>query len=166
MLIFRLQRFPACCCIQVTAFSSLLLQARTTLPRSYLKNTSNAQLRCCGPPQNAHILPCMLRFFVGPRPRVGGITHQIILIKVCLLSLNVICIFEIASRVLLGIFGFFPAKKKPGKCRGFYGIIFCLTIIRSSTTNTRPSIGNGDGNDGYGCKRWTGSASFYTSSKS
>jgi len=35
--------------------------------RSYLKNTSNAQLRCCGPPQNAHILPCMLRFLVGPR---------------------------------------------------------------------------------------------------
>ena len=34
---------------------------------SYLKNTSNAQLQCCGPPQNAHILPCMLRFFVGPR---------------------------------------------------------------------------------------------------
>ena len=35
--------------------------------RSYLKNTSDTQLPCCWPPQNAHILPCMLRFFVGPR---------------------------------------------------------------------------------------------------
>ncbi len=34
-----------------------------------LKNASNAQLQRCGPPQNAHILPCMLRFFVGPRSR-------------------------------------------------------------------------------------------------
>jgi hypothetical protein len=68
--------------------------------RSYLKNTSNAQLRCCGPPQNVLLIPPLagLRFFVGPRPRVGGITHLIVLIKVCLLSLNVICIFEIASR--------------------------------------------------------------------
>ena len=34
---------------------------------SHLKNTSNAQLRCCEPLQNAHILPCMLRFFIGLR---------------------------------------------------------------------------------------------------
>jgi hypothetical protein len=67
--------------------------------RSGPKTPSKAQSLCCKPLQNAHILPCMMRFFVGPRPRVGGITHLIILIKVCLLSLNVICIFEIASSV-------------------------------------------------------------------
>jgi len=35
--------------------------------RSYLKNASNAQKRRCQSPQNSHILPCMLRFFVGWR---------------------------------------------------------------------------------------------------
>jgi len=34
---------------------------------SYLKNTSYAQLRRCEPLQNAHILQCMLRFFIGSR---------------------------------------------------------------------------------------------------
>jgi hypothetical protein len=44
----------------------------------------------CKPLQNAHILPCMLRFFIGLRPRVGGITHLIVLINVCLLLLSLI----------------------------------------------------------------------------
>jgi hypothetical protein len=34
---------------------------------SHLKNASNAQLRCCEPLQNAHILPRMLCFFIGSR---------------------------------------------------------------------------------------------------
>lgn len=34
---------------------------------SHLKNISIAKLRRCEPPQNAHILPCMLRFFIGSR---------------------------------------------------------------------------------------------------
>jgi hypothetical protein len=36
---------------------------------------------------------CMLRFRIGLRSRVGGITHLIVLIKVCLLPLNVIYYF-------------------------------------------------------------------------
>jgi hypothetical protein len=39
----------------------------------------------------------MLRFFIGLRPRVGGITHLIVLIKVCLLLLNLIWSFETNS---------------------------------------------------------------------
>ena len=35
--------------------------------RSYLKNVSNAKWLCCEPRQNAHILTCMLRFFLGSR---------------------------------------------------------------------------------------------------
>jgi len=31
------------------------------------KKTINAQLRRCEPLQNAHIRPCMLRFFIGLR---------------------------------------------------------------------------------------------------
>jgi hypothetical protein len=44
----------------------------------------------CKPPQNVLLIPPLagLRFFVGLRPRVGGITHLIVLIKVCLLPLN------------------------------------------------------------------------------
>jgi len=34
---------------------------------SRLKNTSNARLRRFEPHKNAHILPCMLRFFIGSR---------------------------------------------------------------------------------------------------
>ena len=39
---------------------------------SHLKNTSNAQLQCCEPLQTAHILPCMLRFFIDSHPRISG----------------------------------------------------------------------------------------------
>jgi hypothetical protein len=39
----------------------------------------------------------MLRFFIGLRPRVGGITHLIVLIKVCLLLLSLTCGFETTS---------------------------------------------------------------------
>ena len=35
--------------------------------RSHLKKASNAQRLRCKPPQNAHILPCMLCFFIGLR---------------------------------------------------------------------------------------------------
>jgi hypothetical protein len=35
--------------------------------QSYLKNASNAQWLRCEPSQNTHILPYMLRFFVGSR---------------------------------------------------------------------------------------------------
>ena len=31
----------------------------------------NNQLQCCGLPQNTHMRPCMLRFFVGPRLTLG-----------------------------------------------------------------------------------------------
>ena len=35
--------------------------------RSHLKKASKAPWRRCGSAQNAHILPCMLRFFAAPR---------------------------------------------------------------------------------------------------
>jgi alkyl hydroperoxide reductase subunit AhpF len=34
--------------------------------RTHLKNASKSPWRCCGSAQNAHILPCMLRFFACP----------------------------------------------------------------------------------------------------
>ena len=40
---------------------------RTLQTRSYLKNPSEARWRCYGSARNAHILPCMLRFFAAPR---------------------------------------------------------------------------------------------------
>jgi hypothetical protein len=45
-------------------FSARLLQKMIS---SHLKNTSNAQLRCCVPLQKSNILTCMLRFFIGSR---------------------------------------------------------------------------------------------------
>jgi hypothetical protein len=35
--------------------------------RTHLKNVSSGPELRCGPAQNAHILPCMLRFFAIPR---------------------------------------------------------------------------------------------------
>jgi hypothetical protein len=59
---------------------------------SYLKNTSNAQLRCCGPPQNVLLIrqntlaDCAFSSARAlPAVSVAG------------LSLNGVCIFEIAS---------------------------------------------------------------------
>ena len=52
--------------------------------RSYLKNTSNAQLRCCGPPQNVPLI------------RQSALADSAFS-STRALSLNVICIFEIAS---------------------------------------------------------------------
>jgi hypothetical protein len=45
----------------------LIIRDVDNQPRNYLKNASNAQLRRCKPLQNTHILPCMLRFFIGLR---------------------------------------------------------------------------------------------------
>jgi hypothetical protein len=44
-----------------------VMQEGAEITTSHLKDTSNAQLRCCEPLRNAHILPCMLRFFIGSR---------------------------------------------------------------------------------------------------
>ena len=46
--------------------------------RSHFKTPSEARWLCCRPSQNAHILPCMLRFLVGLRSRSKhGISHLI-----------------------------------------------------------------------------------------
>jgi len=57
---------------------------------SHLKNTSNAQLRCCEPLQNAHILHVCSAFSSARA-----------------LSLNVICIFEMACIIPLKIHQFY-----------------------------------------------------------
>jgi hypothetical protein len=46
----------------------------------------------CKPLQNVLLIPPLagLRFFIGLRPRVCGMTHLIVLIKVCLLLLSLI----------------------------------------------------------------------------
>jgi hypothetical protein len=43
--------------------------------RTYLKKASKASLRRCGSAQNAHILPCMLRFFAVPRLALSPDPH-------------------------------------------------------------------------------------------
>ncbi len=79
---------------------ALAIGISAILTRSYLKNTSNAQLSAIVRWRIKFILGTYTWLFVGPRPRVGGITHLMVLMKVCLLSLNGVCIFEIASSVL------------------------------------------------------------------
>jgi len=50
----------------ISALRLISCSPRRTL-QANLKNTSNAQLRRCDPLQNAHILLCMLCFFIGSR---------------------------------------------------------------------------------------------------
>ncbi len=67
---------------------------------SGLKTLSKAQWLRYKPVQNVRLIPPQagLRFFIGLRPRVGGMTLLIVLIKVCLLPLSLIYDFETTSR--------------------------------------------------------------------